>query len=696
MVDMNLSHEDAVMLWNDVVEMAHDCGDPSMLPWLERLTPVSLENSVMTVATRQNWTVRKIMGEYRPAIEQLLQEITLEPIALQVVVASTATGGVPALAPVPAAAPAAVPAVSQQPADTAVAAVPTMQDPTAPVSAVPAAPIAPTGEAAPVPIGASHVGEAPASVPSATGDEMFHVKHPDDISAVPGSAAGTETAAAAAEQTGTAGLSPAALAGAAVAAGRTGLFGRYTPHAAPATAQQQAASIPAAPQQGVPVTPAPGTAGMPTPMPLPATAAAGTVPVAPPSPAGIPAPTDPPAATGTPAATGLPGMPEPAAPAEPSAEFTALAEPETVTQDAAVPILEDGAVPKAAVSSGYSDFSFDTYIVGESNTLAYSMARAVAEQPGSATNLNPLFIWGPSGNGKTHLLLSIANYLHEHQPGMNVQYVPSNAFVEQYVDEINNKKYRGNKVLEAYRTVDVLLVDDVQFFEAKQSSVTAFFDIFNQLIGAGKQIVLAADTPPDYLSLDDRMRTRFSSGVVIDIKAPTYEMKRAILLSYYERCRVRMNWCNVEIPHNLFDTIAQLAPNNPRNMQGLVTSIMIKASNDPNVLSTEGIKATIGEMFKGTNVVTIADIIRKVCDAYDVKADDIKGKSRTKNISEARQVVMWMARQLTDESYENIGAELGGRDHSTVYYGISTIEKRSSEDKSFLFKLERLKKEILG
>lgn len=687
MVDMNLSHEDAVMLWSDVVEMAHGYGDPSMLPWLERLTPVSLENSVMTVSTRQNWTVRKIMGEYRPAIEQLLREITLEPIALQVVVASAAAGGAPAVpapAPVPAGASAAIPAIPPQPVDAVAAVMPAVHDPVAPVAAVPPAPTAPMGEATSLPTGTAPAGETPAPLPVA-GSEMFHVKHPDDIPAAPSAAIETGATLAAAEQAATAGLSPAALAGAAVAAGRTGLFNRHASHVAPAA------------PQGVPVQPAPASGGTPTPTPLSVPAAIGGVPTVSPASAGVSLSADQAAAPGgVPAVAGTPGTPEAVPSAEPSTEFTALAEPETVAQDAAVPILEDGAVPKAAVSSGYSDFSFETYIVGESNTLAYSMARAVAEQPGSATNLNPLFIWGPSGNGKTHLLLSIANYLHEHQPGMNVQYVPSNAFVEQYVDEINNKKYRGNKVLEAYRTVDVLLVDDVQFFEAKQSSVTAFFDIFNQLIGEGKQIVLAADTPPDYLSLDDRMRTRFSSGVVIDIKAPTYEMKRAILLSYYERCRVRMNWCNVEIPHSLFDTIAQLAPNNPRNMQGLVTSIMIKASNDPNVLSTEGIKATIGEMFKGTNVVTIADIIRKICDAYDVKADDIKGKSRTKNISEARQVVMWMARQLTDESYENIGAELGGRDHSTVYYGISTIEKRSSEDKSFLFKLERLKKEILG
>ena len=377
--------------------------------------------------------------------------------------------------------------------------------------------------------------------------------------------------------------------------------------------------------------------------------------------------------------------------------FEPLTQPQTTEQEAVVPILQDGTIPTDAVNSGYADFTFETYIVGEANELAYNMARAVAEQPGTLNNLNPLFIWGPSGNGKSHLLLAIANYLWQHQPCMNVQYVPANAFVNQYIDDIRNKRLKGSDVLRSYRNVDVLLVDDVQAFQNKQESVTTFFDIFNELILAGKQIVLAADTPPDYLELDDRMRTRFGSGLVVDIKAPTYEMKRSILMSFYDRCRGRMDLCkNVEIPERLFDTIAELAPSSPRSIQGLVTSIMIKAQQNPSVLTVEGVKQAVKENFKTNDVPTVAAIIRAVCKTYGVTADDIKGKSRVKNISEARQVVMWMARQLTEESYDTIGAELGGRDHSTVYYGISTVEKRTLDDKAYLYKLERLKKEITG
>ena len=450
---MNLSHEDAVMLWNDVVEMAHDCDDPSMLPWLERLTPVSLENSVMTVSTRQNWTVKKIVGEYQPTIEALLRDITLEPISLQVVVASAV---------------------------------------------------------------AASDGETPRT---SAEDTAFHVKH--STSQVPtaaaagipacGSAPDADPAAASSAATSsTSSPSAAALAGAAVAAGRTGLFSSGTPR----ISRPMPADGAAAPA----MSPEPASAASPEPAAFPN----------PPVSSATPAPTAPSgAAAETTAGAG--------AQAEPNAavEFTAITEPETVAQDAVVPILEDGTIPKAAVSSGYSDFSFDTYIVGESNNLAFSMAKAVAEQPGGTSNLNPLFIWGPSGNGKTHLLLSIVNYLRVHQPNMNVQYVPANAFVDQYIDDLRRKR-SGSEVLKDYRDV-----------ENKQQSVTTFFDIFNQLISKGKQIVLAADTPPDYLNLDNRVRSRFGSGVVIDIKAPTYEMKRSILLSYYERCRQRKDWCDV-------------------------------------------------------------------------------------------------------------------------------------------------------
>lgn len=648
-MQMNLSADDAAMLWNDVVGMAQDYSDEGLLPWLDRVAPVSLENGVMTLSTRQNWTERKIMSEYRERIEALLYEITMEPIQLAV----TVTGS----APRPAAAPA--PATAG----------------TIPVTPA-CAEVVPAGALTGTLTSASsmfHVKqdafteELPPAAPAAGTPQPPASGNPDSVATAPALAPQPAEPQPAAQR-----LSAAALAGAA-AANRASFYGRpaaadaSTPSYVPGLSPAQLAAREVAAAGGFGDLPA---VSEPVP-PVPAAAA------------------EPSRDTGVP-----PVIDTNAIPARESAPSAPVAPSQPVEAEEVVPILDDGSMPASAVSSGFTDFNFDTYIVGEANSIAFNMARAVAEQPGSVPN--PLFIWGPSGNGKTHLLLSILNYIYAHQPNMRARYVPTNTFVEQYVDDIRNKKLKGSEVLREYRDIDVLLVDDVQFFEDKQESVSTFFDIFNQLILDGKQIVLAADVPPDYLSLDDRMRTRFGMGLVVDIKAPTYEMKRSILRSFYERCRERMAWCGVEIPPKLFDVMAQLAPNSPRNMQGLVTSLMIKADTNPSILSPEGIKGAVSGLFKSTEVVSVPSIIKTVSDAYGVSIEDIKGKSRARSISEARQVVMWMARQLTDESYENIGAELGGRDHSTVYYGISTIEKRSLEDKSYSYKLERLKKEIVG
>ena len=618
-MQMNLSAEDAAMLWSDVAGMAHDGPDPGIIPWIERLSPVSLENGIMTVSTRQNWTAKKIMGEFKPLIEELLHEITLEPIALNVVVDSPTFHVEPSANPVPASV--ATPAVI------------------APTSAP--APSAASPAAGPLTSKAAVSAPEPAyqPTPQPTGGTTVQATQRPSAAALVGAAnrarlAGTASSEAAAAYA--PGMTPAQ------ALARANL------------ATQEHAQEPDSER---------------------------------PEPVVLPEPVVPPVIDSramaqsecAPAATTCENDPGTRA-------IAPVASP--------VPILDDGAIPTSAITTGFTDFNFDTYIVGEANSIAYNMAQAVAEQPGSVPN--PLFIWGPSGNGKTHLLLSILNYIGEHQHGLTARYVASNTFVEQYVDDIRNKKLKGREVLKEYRDIDVLLVDDVQFFEDKQESVTTFFDIFNQLMLDGKQIVLAADIPPDYLDLDDRMRTRFGMGLVVDIKAPTYEMKRSILKSFYERCRGRMQWCRTEIPDSLFDPMARLAPDNPRNMQGLITSLMIKADTDPSVLSLDGIKSAVNDLFKTTVAVSLDLIIKKVSNSYEVSVEDMKGQSRTRAISEARQIAMWMARQLTDESYEAIGEALGGRDHSTVYYSISKVEKKIEADKSYSCKLDRLRNEIVS
>ena len=342
-------------------------------------------------------------------------------------------------------------------------------------------------------------------------------------------------------------------------------------------------------------------------------------------------------------------------------------------------------------SSRIEDFTFENYIVGEANRLAYKFAQDVAEQPGYTAN--PLFIYGASGYGKTHLLYAIINYIKTHQPNAyKVIYVSADTFVEQYVENVHIRNIHGESVTKEYREADILLVDDVQQFAGKQESMGTFFNIFNDLIRQGKQIVLAADVAPDYLNFDARMKTRFGQGLVVDIKTPTYEMKRSILKSFYMRSPLRADMQS-HIPDEVFDYIAELGPDNPRSMQGIITSLIPEATQNPSIFTFEGIRDFIGKLHRAQESITINTIAKIIGEHYALDVETICGKSRVKNVSEARQVVMWMSRQLTDLTYDEIGEFLGGRDHATVNYGIKIVEKRCS-DKGYSYMLSQLKRTI--
>lgn len=603
-MSQEMLQEDAQLIWADLLDAAQAHGLEDLLVWLGRAQPATFDGTTMCLVTRQKWAARNLMGKFRPTVEGLLQEITMEPVALDVQVDDAGAPAQPAATQLAGAQPVVAPAQAPQQAPAAGNATPQQQQSGSPGVAAP-------GVAAPC---------DPIPALDSTPHETPDTQAPQPPASQP-----------AAQATG---LSAAALAGRAAAQGhapiRSRLFQTFVQ-------EQPVAAQTSNPQQ---VSNDFSTAG---------------------------------ATFSAPAAT-------PSAPAAP------------VTP---IPVLEDGAEQKdeVKVQSG-TDFTFDTYIVGESNRIAYNLAKAVAEQPDGSL-FNPLFIWGPSGNGKTHLLLSIRDYIGCHQPQTQALYITANAFVTQFIDEIRNRKLRGNEVLRAYRDVDVLLVDDVQFFEDKQDSVTAFFDIFNEMmLSGGKQIVLAADRAPDYLRLDPRMRTRFGQGMVADIKAPTWEMKVSILKSFYERLRQRNGMTGVTLTDKALELMADYCPDNPRQMAGLINNVMFNAEMDPSILTEDGLRGTIDAMFKQVAVINLDRIMDVVAKESGVTKEQMSSDSRVKQVKEARQLVMWLASQLTDEPYTSIGGALS-RDHSTVSHGIKKVNERRETDRGYMHMLEDLKNKVM-
>ena len=360
-----------------------------------------------------------------------------------------------------------------------------------------------------------------------------------------------------------------------------------------------------------------------------------------------------------------------------------------------IPVLEDGPKQKDEVKAQTStDFTFDTYVVGDSNIMAYRVARSVAEQPDGSL-FNPVFIWGPSGNGKTHLLLAIQSYIMANQPRTRVKYTWADELVKRYVDEVNVQMLRGYAVLKDIEDTDVLLVDDVQALSnQQQETVRALFYIFNRFMLSGnKQIVLAADRAPDYLNLDPRLKTRFAQGMVQDIKAPTWEMKLSMLKSFYERYRARNGMTSVRISDEAFKFMAEYGPDNPRLMTSLINGIMFNAGDEPNFITLDDIREYIDTHYNVTTIIGLDKIIEAVTKEYGVTYEQVTSRSRTAAIKEARQVYMWLASQLTDETYQSIG-DVVGLNHSTITHGIKVINEKRNVDHTYARQLEDFKNRL--
>lgn len=336
-------------------------------------------------------------------------------------------------------------------------------------------------------------------------------------------------------------------------------------------------------------------------------------------------------------------------------------------------------------TGGEYDYTFDTFIVGSSNKFAHAAAAAVAANPANA--YNPLFIYGASGLGKTHLLYAICSEIRVIHPDYNIIYVKGDQFANEMIDSI--QEHTTPAFRDKYRRADVLLVDDIQFIGGKESTQEEFFHTFNSLYESGKQIVLASDRPPKEIkTLEDRLRTRFEWGLLADIQTPDYETRIAIL-------RRKAQLLDMVIPDDVSEYIANRLKTNIRQLEGVVKKLaaLKKIGSPPTIILTQNV---IRDILNDSQPVpvTIERIISEVGRTYGISPTDIRSNKRNAQISSARQISVYVVREITQMSMSSIGEEFGGRDHSTIVYALQQVEKNMAKDIRYRETVEDIIKNI--
>lgn len=339
-------------------------------------------------------------------------------------------------------------------------------------------------------------------------------------------------------------------------------------------------------------------------------------------------------------------------------------------------------------------YTFDNFIVGNSNRFAQAAALAVAEKPGET--YNPLFIYGNSGLGKTHLMHAIGNYI-EKNSNKRVLYVTSETFVSEFVEITKKQENKSNFEYidffkQKYRNIDVLIIDDIQFLAGATESQKEFFHTFNNLYGENKQIIISSDRSPNDLKIfEDRLRTRFSWGLPVNIYPPDFELKVAIL-----KKRIIGEQVTCEIPEEVIEYMASNIGTDIRQLEGSVNrlmaySTMMGADIDLN-LAIEALKDYINAGYSEKN--DVGRIQRIVAEYFKIAIEDLKSKKRNADIAFPRQIAMYLCRKLTDESFPKIGIEFGGKDHSTVMHSCEKIEQEMKNNKNLAEMIDKLEKDI--
>ena len=350
------------------------------------------------------------------------------------------------------------------------------------------------------------------------------------------------------------------------------------------------------------------------------------------------------------------------------------------------------AAPAAKSNDAQPDqrFTFDTFVVGKPNELAHAAAKRVAE--GGPTTFNPLFLYGGVGLGKTHLMHAIAHELNEKRPDLNVLYISADQFIYRFISALRDRKMMDFK--QHFRSVDVLMVDDIQFLEGKDSTQEEFFHTFNALVDQNKQLIISADRAPGEIrDLSERIKSRLQCGLVVDLHPTDFELRLGILHAKQE---TYLNvYPGVEIAPGVLEFLAHRISSNVRVLEGALNRLYALASLVGRTVTVEMAQDCLSDILRASDrKMTIEEIQRKVSEHYDIRLSDMLGPKRTRSLARPRQIAMWLCKQLTSRSLPEIGRKFGKRDHTTIMHGVRKIDELRQSDSQIADDLELLRRAL--
>ena len=372
--------------------------------------------------------------------------------------------------------------------------------------------------------------------------------------------------------------------------------------------------------------------------------------------------------------------------ASPRVGFQVVHFPSSEQPDIFQPSVQTSLTPAVNRPRLNPKYIFSNFVVGQNNNLASAAALAVAEAPGRA--YNPLFIYGDSGLGKTHLMHAVGHAVAERLPNLLIEYVTTEAFTNDTINAIREDKMVAFR--DRYRSIDLLLVDDVQFIAGKERTQEEFFHTFNALYESGKQIIVSSDRPPkDIPTLENRLRTRFEWGLITDIQAPELETRIAIL-------KMNAEYRGVKIPPEVIDYIARQVTSNIRELEGALVRVILYTSMNQIELNRQTVAAALSDVYAPSELnLTMEEILDATAFAFEVEAGDLRSKGRRHELVIPRQVAMYLMREFTTHSYPEIGQFFSGRDHSTVVYAVQKVTEQLTKDRNLEERIQAVKGSLL-